>query len=133
MSDGLSCTVFVGEHTNYTDKTWVGVVPRFRTRSTRTPPPIRPPTLAGMGRDAPSFVTAGRRSTDGPVPIIHPPSFPTDHCDQMYGPWSVRGGNVLFGDGHVAFITADINLNTWAALSSMQMGDIPGPYGGDNN
>ncbi len=27
VSDGLSQTVFVGEHTSYNDKTWVGVVP----------------------------------------------------------------------------------------------------------
>ncbi len=53
-------------------------------------------------------------------------------CCQMYGPWSGHGGNVLFGDGHVTFIPDTIDLNTWAALSSMKAGDIPGSYDGDN-
>ena len=38
------------------------------------------------------------------------------------------GGQVLFGDGHVQFISTSINLNTWAALSSMNLGDVPGAY-----
>ena len=49
----------------------------------------------------------------------------------MFGPWSSPGGNVLFGDGHATFISAYIDLNTWAALSSMKAGDIPGPYDGN--
>ena len=45
--------------------------------------------------------------------------------------FSARGGNVLFGDGHVTFIPATIDLNTWAALSSMKAADNPGPYDGN--
>ena len=132
VSDGLSCTVFVGEHTNYTDKTWVGVVPG--SNEINQDPYNYPPADAGWdGAGCSVLCHSGPAIDDGPVPIIHPPGFPTDHCDQMYGPWSTRGGNVLFGDGHVVFITASINLNTWAALSSMRLGDIPGPYGGENN
>jgi hypothetical protein len=44
----------------------------------------------------------------------------------MYAPWA--GGLVLFGDGHVQFIPTAINLNTWAALSCMRMGDVPGEF-----
>jgi prepilin-type N-terminal cleavage/methylation domain-containing protein/prepilin-type processing-associated H-X9-DG protein len=65
---------------------------------------------------------------DEDPPVIHPPGFPTNHVDQMYGPWSVKGGNVLFGDGHVTFIPSTINLNTWTALSTMSMGDVPGDF-----
>jgi prepilin-type processing-associated H-X9-DG protein len=39
----------------------------------------------------------------------------------MYTPW--QGGHVLFGDGHVQFIATSINLNTWAALSSINGGE----------
>ncbi len=44
----------------------------------------------------------------------------------MYARW--QGGNVLFGDGSVQFVPTSINLNTWAGLSSMTMGDIPGDF-----
>jgi prepilin-type processing-associated H-X9-DG protein len=45
----------------------------------------------------------------------------------MYAPWA-GGGQVLFGDGSVRFIPTGINHNTWAALSSMNLGDVPGDY-----
>ena len=121
VSDGLSNTVFIGEHTTVSDKTWVGVVPNAEAC------PIDP------GRYP--FTVCDRAATlvlchSGPAPaepgIIHAPSFPTCHVCQMYAPWA--GGNVLFGDGTVRFIATSINLNAWAALSSMNMGDI----GSDN-
>jgi prepilin-type processing-associated H-X9-DG protein len=56
----------------------------------------------------------------------HPPSFPTCHVCQMYAPW--QGGNVLFGDGSVRFVQATINVKAWEALSSMNLGDVPGEY-----
>lgn len=119
--DGLSNTAFIGEHTTISDKTWVGVVPGAEVC------PIDPSRFP--------FTTCDRAATlvlchSGPAAsepgIIHPPSFPTCHVCQMYAPW--QGGNVLFGDGSVRFIPVSVNLNTWAALSSINSGDIPGEY-----
>lgn len=115
--DGLSQTVFLGEHTTISDKTWVGVVPGAEVC------PIDPTRYP--------FTTCDRAATlvlchAGPAAsepgVIHPPSFPTCHVCQMYAPW--HGGNVLFGDGSVRFIPTTINLDTWAALCSRNGGDI---------
>jgi len=118
VTDGLSSTVFVGEHTTISDKTWVGVHP---DASSCTIDPNRFPFTACDG--AATLVMCH----SGPAPaepgVVHPPGFPTCHVCQMYAPWG--GGLVLFGDGHAQFISVRINLNTWAALSSMNMGDIP--------
>ncbi len=38
------------------------------------------------------------------------------------------GVNVCFADGSVSFISNSINLATWQALSTMNAGDLPGPY-----
>jgi prepilin-type processing-associated H-X9-DG protein len=35
------------------------------------------------------------------------------------------GGNVLFGDGGVRFISAFIDADTWCYLSTMNVGDVP--------
>jgi len=58
--------------------------------------------------------------------IVHPPSFPTCHVCQMYAPW--QGGNVLFGDGSVRFVSKYVNVSIWAAMCGMNEGDsINGP------
>ncbi|MBM3995781.1 MAG: DUF1559 domain-containing protein [Planctomycetes bacterium] len=121
VTDGLSNTVFIGEHTTISAKTWVGVVPGAEAC------PIDPNRYP--------FTVCDRAATlvlchSGPAAlepgIVHPPSFPTCHVCQMYAPW--QGGHVLFGDGGVRFISLSINLNTWAALSSINLGDVPGEY-----
>jgi prepilin-type N-terminal cleavage/methylation domain-containing protein/prepilin-type processing-associated H-X9-DG protein len=123
VTDGLSSTVFVGEHTTVSDKTWVGVHPDASCCPTD---PSRFPFTECDG--AATLVMCH----SGPAPaepgVVHPPSFPTCHVCQMYAPWAGGGGQVLFGDGHVQFIPTSINLNTWAALSSMNRGDLAGDY-----
>jgi prepilin-type N-terminal cleavage/methylation domain-containing protein/prepilin-type processing-associated H-X9-DG protein len=122
VKDGLSQTVFVGEHTTVSDKTWVGVHPDAACC------PIDPTRHPFTECDGPATLVMCH---SGPAPgepgVVHPPSFPTCHVCQMYAPWA-GGGQVLFGDGHVQFIPTNINLNTWAALSSMNMGDVPGDF-----
>lgn len=121
VTDGLSNTVFVGEHTTVSDKTWVGVVPG--AEACPIDPNRYPFTVCDRGatlvlcHSGPAALEPG---------VVHPPSFPTCHVCQMYAPWP--GGNVLFGDGTVRFISVSVNLNTWAALSSMRQGDIAGDY-----
>lgn len=121
VTDGLSSTVFLGEHTTISDKTWVGVVPGAEVC------PNDPNRYPFTDCDAAATLVLCH---SGPAPsepgVVHPPSFPTCHVCQMYAPW--QGGNVLLGDGSVRFVATSINLNTWAALSSMNLGDLPGEY-----
>jgi prepilin-type N-terminal cleavage/methylation domain-containing protein len=122
VTDGLSGTAFVGEHTTVSDKTWVGVVPGAEVC------PNDPARFPFTECDAAATLVLCH---SGPTPwedgIVHPPGFPTCHVCQMYAPWA-GGGQVLFGDGSVRFIPTGINHNTWAALSSMNLGDVPGDY-----
>ncbi len=122
VTDGLSTTVFLGEHTTISHKTWVGVVPDA------TVAPIEPNRFPFTEADgAATLVLVHSGPAAGEVDVIHPPGFPTCHVCQMYAPWA-GGAQVLFGDGHVQFISTTINHNTWAALSSMNAGDIPGDF-----
>jgi prepilin-type processing-associated H-X9-DG protein len=123
VTDGMSNTVFVGEHTTISEKTWVGVVPGSMAA------PIDPNRFPFTDPDrAATYVLCHSGPAADEPGIIHPPSFPTCHVCQVYGPWSAPGGNVLFGDGSVRFISTGINLNAWAALSSMNAGDVPSEY-----
>ena len=50
----------------------------------------------------------------------------------MYSEHAGRsGGNVLFGDGSVRFVSAFIDGDTWWALSTMNVGDVPQLTGDD--
>lgn len=121
VSDGLSNTVFVGEHTTISDKTWVGVVPRADVC------PLDPQRFPFTECDKAATLVLCHSGPAASEPgVIHPPSFPTCHVCQMYAPWP--GGHVLLGDGGVRFVSVTVNLNTWAALSSKNRGDIPGEY-----
>jgi prepilin-type N-terminal cleavage/methylation domain-containing protein len=123
VTDGLSHTVFLGEHTTISDKTWVGVVPGAEVC------PLDPRRFPFTECDAAATLVLCHSGPAASEPgIIHPPSFPTCHVCQMYAPWSGSGGLVLLGDGSVRFIPTSINLNTWAALSSTNLGDVPGDY-----
>lgn len=121
VSDGTSKTVMVGEHTSISNKTWVGVHPQA--------------TVCALDPNLYPFTECDGAATlvlchSGPAAdepgIIHPPSFPTCHVCQMYSPWD--GGHVLMIDGSVHFIRGDIELTTWAALSSMKLGDPVGVW-----
>ena len=122
VTDGLSSTVFIGEHTTVSDKTWVGVVPGAEVCPNDS---ARFPFTECDA--AATLVLCHSGPANGEPGIVHPPSFPTCHVCQMYAPWA-GGGQVLFGDGHVQFVPTSINLNTWAALSSMNAGDQPGDF-----
>ncbi len=126
ISDGLSNTVFLGEHSSVlSNKTWVGVVP-----GAVTPPrlDLRPWPSENNGAGCLVGVHSGPDTHDHPQVIIHAPNNPFGHTDEMYAEHP-GGANVLFGDGSVRFISQYINPNTWVALSTRDGGEaIHGDY-----
>ena len=118
VTDGLSQTVFLGEHTaRLSDKTWVGVVPFACTPSKPGWP--SPPNSGGCLVGAHS----GPDTHDHPQVIIHAPNNPFGHTDERYSDHP-GGGNVLMGDGSVRFIKETIYPYTWVALSTRNGGEI---------
>jgi prepilin-type processing-associated H-X9-DG protein len=120
--DGLSSTVFVGEHHPVlSDKTWVGVVPGAA---------VCPKPAFAFGPCEPAAILVNCHS--GPCsyaspPVIHPPNSWTSAPCQMYAEHP-GGCNVMLGDGSVRFISEDIHQPTWAALSSRSKGDVVDQY-----
>jgi prepilin-type N-terminal cleavage/methylation domain-containing protein/prepilin-type processing-associated H-X9-DG protein len=119
VPDGLSNTVFIGEHTTVSDKTWVGVVPGAATCTIN---PARFP-LTECDDAAPLVLAHSGPAVTEPG-VIHPPSDPLAHVCQFFGPWAGQGANILFGDGSVRWISTSINLEVWAAMSSRNGGEV---------
>jgi prepilin-type N-terminal cleavage/methylation domain-containing protein/prepilin-type processing-associated H-X9-DG protein len=118
VQDGLSQTVFIGEHSSIlSNKTWVGVVP-----GAATCPKGNFPSDCNSGG---CLVGAhsGPDTHDHPQVIIHAPNHPFGHTDEMYSEHR-NGCNVLFGDGSVRFISQFINPFAWVALSTRNGGEV---------
>jgi prepilin-type N-terminal cleavage/methylation domain-containing protein/prepilin-type processing-associated H-X9-DG protein len=121
VTDGLSNTVFVGEHSSYlSNKTWVGVVP-----GAVTPPRLDLRAWPSENNSGGCLVGvhSGPDTHDHPQVIIHAPNDPFGHTDEMWGEHGY-GCNVLFGDGSVRYITTFINPNSWVALSTKDGGEV---------
>ena len=122
VTDGLSDTVFAGEHHPIlSDKTWVGVVPGAI---------VCPKPRFAFGVCEPGGILVNCHS--GPCsyanpPVIHPPNSPVCAPCQMYAEHP-GGCNVLLGDGSVHFISETINQLTWAAMSSRAKGEVVGQF-----
>lgn len=124
--DGTTHTIFLGEHSSrLSDKTWVGVVPGASVHPRFTSPENGPDGAATMVlvHMGPS---GGELDITG-FPIIHPVNFPTYHVGQMFAEHP-RGGNICMGDGSVHFISETVDLITYAELSSMNEGEVPGDW-----
>ena len=123
VTDGLSNTVFVGEHHPVlSDKTWVGVVPGAEVCPT--------PRFDFWGTCEPAGVLVQVHSgpcSYGGSPAIHPPNSPIAAPCQMYAQHP-GGCNVLLGDGSVRFVSETINQLTWAALATRAGGEVVGAY-----
>lgn len=129
VSDGLSNTVFIGEHSSVlSNKTWVGVVPGAEVC---TNDPAQFPITACDGAATLVNVHSGP-APDEIDPItgfapIHPPNSPLCHVCQMYSEHA-GGANVVLGDGSVRFISQMIHQPTWAGLSSRNKREVLGDY-----
>lgn len=122
VTDGLSNTVFLGEHHPVlSSKTWVGVIPGAMVCPT--------PRYAFSSCDlAATLVQVHSGPASGEIPpAIHPPNSPLCHVCQMFAQHP-KGCNVLLGDGSVRFISETIHQPTWAALSSRAKGEVVGDY-----
>lgn len=118
ITDGLSNTVFMGEHTPaLSEKTWVGIIPGAAV--------CPKPRFAFGGCD---FAGNLLLSHSGPDPseiptVIHPPNSRLAHVDQMYANHA-GGAQVLLGDGSVRFIKETIHQPTWVALCNINGGEV---------
>jgi prepilin-type N-terminal cleavage/methylation domain-containing protein/prepilin-type processing-associated H-X9-DG protein len=121
VTDGLSNTVFLGEHSSIlSNKTWVGVVPHAVT-----PPRLdrRPWPSENNGAGCLVGIHSGPDTHDHPQVIIHAPNDPFGHTDEMWGEHG-QGCNVLLGDGSVRFISTFIQPQAWVALSTRDGGEV---------
>lgn len=121
VSDGLSNTIFLGEHSSYlSNKTWVGVVP-----GAVTPPrlDLRPWPSENNGAGCLVGIHSGPDTHDHPEVIIHAPNDPFGHTDQMWGEHGT-GCNVLMGDGSVRFVSTLIRPSAFVALSTRDGGEV---------
>jgi prepilin-type N-terminal cleavage/methylation domain-containing protein/prepilin-type processing-associated H-X9-DG protein len=118
FTDGLSRTIFIGEHSSIlSDKTWVGVPP-FSVSCPKYPFA----SDCNSGGDLVG-VHSGPDAHDRPQVIIHAPNNPVGHTDQM---WSEHGDgcNVLFGDASVRFVNEDIDPFLWVALTTRNGSEV---------
>jgi len=125
ITDGLSNTVFLGEHTPLvSDKTWVAVPPGA-TVCANNPARFAPLDIECDAAATLVLVHSGPSAFEGDV--IHPPNDPSVHVCQMYSQHT-GGAHVLLGDGSVRFVSQNISVIIWAALSSRNGGEVVGEY-----
>jgi prepilin-type N-terminal cleavage/methylation domain-containing protein/prepilin-type processing-associated H-X9-DG protein len=112
--DGLSKTVFIGEHSQaLSQKAWAGVVPGAWCQ------PTEKQRLAGTAAEhAAALVLSHSGPAANEAGVIHVPNDPAGHCDQMFSEHP-SGANVVFGDGSVRLVEAAIDRAAWAALCSI--------------
>jgi prepilin-type N-terminal cleavage/methylation domain-containing protein len=121
VTDGLSSTVFLGEHTSrLSDKTWVGVIPGAFVHP-KVPSPENGPESGATLLLVHSGPALGENDLLG-NPIIHPPNFPTLHVCQMMSEHS-GGAFVAMGDASVRFISEFIDRPLFAAMTSISEGE----------
>lgn len=125
VTDGLSNTVFLGEHSSLlSSKTWVGVVPGAKVCTNR--PDRFPITACDLAATLVNVHSGPASAEFDPVTgfaPIHPPNSPLCHVCQMYAEHP-SGCNVALGDGSVRFISQFIHQPTWAGLSSRGGGEV---------
>ncbi len=125
VTDGLSNTAFLGEHTPLvSDKTWVGV-PVGASVPANNPSRFAPLVIEPDEAATLVLVHSGPTAEEGFV--IHPPNDPQVHVCQMYSEHP-GGAHVLLGDGSVRFVSSNISVLIWAAVSSRNGGEVIGEW-----
>ncbi len=118
VTDGLSNTVFLGEHSAVlSDNTWVGVIPGAVDCPT--------PRFAFSFCDVAAtqvLVHSGPNPGENP-PLIHPPNSRLAKVCSMYAEHP-GGCNVLMGDGSVRFASSNISQAVWPALATRAGGEV---------
>ncbi len=126
VTDGTSNSIFLGEHSSkLSEKTWVGVVPGAFTHPNFTTPENGADAAATL-----ALVHAGPSGGELDItgfPIIHSVNFPTFHVGQMFSEHT-GGGQILMGDGSVRFISENVDLISFAELSSIGEGEVIGEF-----
>ena len=118
VTDGLSQTVFVGEHSSVlSNKTWLGVIPWSAT----CPKPPFPSACNSGG--AMVGAHSGPDTHDHPQVIIHAPNNPFGHTDEMYSQHR-EGANILLGDASVRFVSQYIDPFLWVGLSTRNGNEV---------
>ena len=109
VKDGLSKTFFYGEtvdgHLAPDWNPWTYAAPHWSLRSTANP--LNTPADLYLGSSSYSLSGYGRGYTNANFASHHP-----------------GGGNFVFADGHVKFISDTIDLATYQALSTREGGEI---------
>ncbi len=97
ISDGMSNTILLGEHRSDTTlnwhSTWVGLVPGGEEATAR-------------------FLAVSD----------HTPNHPALHIDD-FSSWHTGGVHLLFGDGRVRFLTQNVDLGVFRAISTRAGGE----------
>ena len=108
VQDGLSATIFVGEvldsHTIESSNRWM-VASRHLDSLRTTENPLNTPPGTGVTCDLYGY-----------------------SCNGAFGSRHPGGGNFAFGDGHVSFISDNIDLATYRALSTRKGGEHAAGY-----
>ena len=119
IRDGLSKTVFLGEHSQrVSQKAWAGTLPGAASH----PSPTFAARVGSVPDRAATLLLVHSGPAAGEAEVIHPPNDPVAHVCQMFSDHP-GGGNVACGDGAVRFIAETINLDVWAAMSSIAGGE----------
>lgn len=114
VMDGLSQTVFIGEHSQaLSQKSWAGVVAGGWSQVDRAM------STAAAGPGATFVLSHSGPTADGPV---HTPNDGKGHCDQMFSEHPT-GSNVAYGDGGVRFVVSDVDPTIWAATCTIAGGE----------
>ena len=125
VTDGMSTTVFLGEHTSsLSEKSWAGVVPGGASN----PTPKFATSIGTLADYAATLVLvhSGPAAAETALygyEVIHPPNSPASHVCQMYSDHP-GGANVANGDGSVRFVSEFINQDVWQYVSSISGGEV---------
>ncbi len=114
IQDGSSLTLLVGERTQFTcEATWVGSV-----TGARIYPPPGSPVMPFIQHA--SGMTLGHTIEGGP-------NAPGTECNN-FSSRHTGGAHFVFGDGHVQFISTNIDRATFQALSTRAGGETIGDF-----